>query len=108
MVHKFGAIGSGGNSGFQALNLAVQFGCRSVVLAGYDMHDRAGIHWHGKHDGNLRNPTRTSLARWRGVFDSQAEALRRMGVTVLNASPDSALTAFPKMTFKAALAACGV
>lgn len=83
----------------------MQFGCRNIVLVGYDMHDRDGIHWHGKHDGNLRNPTRTSLARWRGVIDAQAEPLGRMGVRVLNASPNSALTAYPKMTFTEALAA---
>ncbi|QKC99185.1 hypothetical protein EB231_34920 [Mesorhizobium sp. NZP2298] len=106
LVHKFGTIGIGGNSGFQALNLAAQFGCRNIILVGYDMHDRAGIHWHGKHGGGLNNPSRTSLARWRGVIDGQAPLLERMGVRVINASPDSALTAYPKMTFSAALAAC--
>lgn len=105
MVYKFGTLGYGGNSGFQALNLAVQAGCRTIILVGFDMHDRAGIHWHGKHEHHLRNPTKTSLARWRGVLDAQAEPLRRMGVRVINASPISALTAYPKMTFEAALAA---
>lgn len=105
VVHGFGSLGFGGNSGFQALNLAVQFGCRNIILVGYDMHDQAGVHWHGKHTGNLRNPTKKSLARWRGVLDGQAEPLKRMGVTVLNASPNSALTAYPKMTFEAALRA---
>lgn len=105
VVNEFGKVGYGGNSGFHALNLAVQFGCRTIILVGFDMHDRAGIHWHGKHEGGLRNPTTTSLARWRGVLDSQAEPLRRMGVRVLNASTISALTAYPKMDFSAALAA---
>jgi hypothetical protein len=103
LVHKFGVVGSSGNSGFQALNLAVQFGCRTVILLGYDMHDQAGIHWHGKHDAALRNPTKSSLARWRAVLDSQAEPLQQMGVTVLNASSHSALTAYPKMTFADAM-----
>lgn len=105
-VHKFGTIGSGGNSGFQALNLAVQFGCAKIILVGFDMHDQNGIHWHGKHDGNLRNPTRQSLGKWRAAIDRQAGLLEQIGVRVLNASPVSALTAYPKMTFDAALAAC--
>jgi len=105
VIHQFGKVGYGGNSGFQALNLAVQFGCRTIILVGYDMHDRAGIHWHGRHEGGLRNPTKTSLARWRGVLDSQAEPLRQMGVRVINASTISALTAYPKMEFSAAMAA---
>ncbi len=99
VVHQFGKVGYGGNSGFQALNLAVQFGCRTIILVGFDMHDRDGIHWHGKHDRGLRNPTTRSLSRWRGVLDAQAEPLKRMGVTVINASMISALEAFPKMTF---------
>ena len=105
-VHKFGTVGSGGNSGFQALNLAVQFGCRNIILVGYDMHDQNGIHWHGKHDNGLRNPTRQSLGKWRVAIDRQAALLEQIGARVLNASLDSALTAYPKMTFDAALAAC--
>src|SRR3954470_8816460 len=31
-----GKLGSGGNSGFQALNLAVQFGAKRIVLVGFD------------------------------------------------------------------------
>lgn len=105
MVYKFGTLGYGGNSGFQALNLAVQAGCRTIILVGFDMHDRNGIHWHGKHVSGLNNPTRSSLARWRGVLDAQAPLLERLGVRVINASLSSALTAYPKMAFEAALAA---
>lgn len=107
VVNEFGKVGYGGNSGFHALNLAVQFGCRNIILVGFDMSmpDPKRPHWHGPHGGSLRNPTNRSLARWRGVLDSQAEPLRQMGVRVLNASTISALTAYPKMDFSAALAA---
>lgn len=108
MVYRFGTIGFGGNSGFQAVNLAVQFGCRTIVLVGYDMHNRNGLHWHGEHGANLNNPTAKSFARWRQAIDAQAAALERMGVRVINASLDSALTAFPKMTLSAALKAAEV
>lgn len=38
-------IGSGGNSGFQALNIAVQFGASRIMLIGFDMQDRSGVHY---------------------------------------------------------------
>ncbi|HCZ48509.1 MAG TPA: hypothetical protein DCZ11_05850, partial [Gammaproteobacteria bacterium] len=46
-------IHQGGNSGYQALNLAVLLGAERVILLGYDMH---GGHWHGRHGGRLNNP----------------------------------------------------
>jgi hypothetical protein len=55
-----GVIGSGGNSGFQALNLALQFGARRVILVGFDLNLAGGVHWHGR-TPRLNNPTaRTS------------------------------------------------
>jgi hypothetical protein len=105
LLDRYGTIGKGGNSGFQALNLAVQFGCRAIILVGFDMHDRVGLHWHGRHPSPLRNPTRSSLGRWRRVLDAQTGILRAAGVIVLNASPASALAAYPKMTLRAALRA---
>ena len=106
-VHRFGTIGYGGNSGFQAINLAVQFGIKRIILVGFDMNAERGIHWHGEHGGRLRNPSHKSLARWRGVIDGQVERLRMMGVDVINAAPDSALKAFPKMEFTEALRVAG-
>lgn len=67
------------------------------------MHVGAGAHWHGKHHG-MSNPNSINTARWRVKLDAQAPRLRSLGVTVLNASPNSALTAFPKMTLAEALA----
>lgn len=90
-----GVIGWGGNSGFHALNLAVQFGARRIVLVGYDMQVEAGLHWHGAHEG-MYNPTPESTARWRRIIDGAASDLELLGVEVINASAISALTAYPK------------
>lgn len=98
-----GHVGAGGNSGFQALNLAVQFGARTIILVGFDMHIGAGVHWHGKHPPGLNNPGPATVARWRAKLDAQAARVAALGVTVLNASPGSALTAYPKMTLEEAL-----
>lgn len=99
-----GFIGWGGNSGFQALNVAVQLGASRVVLVGFDLSLDGGLHWHGAHRGRLNNPTTDSLRRWAAVLDDQASLLADHGVEVVNASARSALTAYPKMSLKDALA----
>lgn len=90
-----GIIGWGGNSGFHALNLAVQFGARRIVLVGYDMQVDAGVHWHGVHEG-MNNPSQISTARWRRIIDAAAPDLALLGIEVVNTSAISALTAYPK------------
>lgn len=88
-------IGSGGNSGFQALNLAAQFGATKILLIGFDMHIAAGVHWYGCnawHGAN--NPNMPLLMRWRNAFTAQAKVLEAMGIDVVNASADSALKCF--------------
>jgi len=99
-----GTVGSGGNSGFQALNLAVQFGARRVLLIGFDMTDHYGVHWYGRASGNGRsNPAEWNFKRWRAAFDTASVQLKTAGVQVLNASDLSVLTCFPKVTVEQAL-----
>jgi hypothetical protein len=100
---KPGVVGMGGNSGFYALNLAVQFGCKKIILVGFDMHLKNGMHWHGPHEKGLNNPIQHRIQKWRAALDNEASNLRRMGVEVINASETSALTAYPKMTVHEAL-----
>jgi hypothetical protein len=95
----------GANSGFQALNLAAQFGSRRIILVGYDMRIDQGLHWHGRHAEGLANPSEASVRRWRKGFEGAAPGLVRNGVTVLNASPISTIAAFPKVSLEDALAA---
>lgn len=97
-----GIIGAGGNSGFQALNLAVQWGAARILLVGYDMTLAHGIHWHGRHGAGLHNPTDRSVARWRRAFDAAADTLAALGVQVVNTSPISALRRYPKQSFQEA------
>lgn len=114
LVGKLGLIGWASNGGFQALNLAVQFGSKRIILVGYDMRIDLGLHWHGKHravvdlaDGSqirLKNPQGPQVARWRRALDGAASVLDDLGVEVLNASPVSALTAYRKIHFAEAFA----
>lgn len=99
-----GTVGSGGNSGFQALNLAVQFGVRHVLLIGFDMTDQFGVHWYGRANGNGRsNPSEWNFKRWRAAFTGAAVQLKLAGVRVFNCSEQSVLTCFPKITLDQAL-----
>lgn len=95
-----GTIGGGGGSGFQALNLAVQFGCRDIALVGLDATLANGTHWHGDHGGGLKNPLDETAAIWRAAMDRAGPSLRAMGVSVVNCSRMSAITAFPKVEFQ--------
>jgi hypothetical protein len=57
----------GGNSGFQALNMALQMGFDEIYLCGFSMGAGNGIHWHEDHEGN--NPNATLFKRWARCFD---------------------------------------
>jgi len=99
-----GVVGAGGNSGFQALNLAVQFGGKRILLVGYDMRVDLGEHWHASHPMPLSNPhPNDNLPRWRRALDGAAGCLKEKGVAVVNCSMVSTLTAYPKMTIEEAL-----
>jgi hypothetical protein len=104
-----GIIGSGGNSGFQALNLAVQFGADRILLIGFDMDDRSGTHWYGRNQGTGRsNPGELNFRRWRAAFVRSAPLLKEASVSVVNASPISKLACFPRAGVAATLAAFGL
>lgn len=99
-----GVIGSGGNSGFQAVNLAVQWGALGILLIGFDLQDRGGTHWYGRATGPGRNnPGEFNFRRWRAAFMHEAPKLQAMGIEVVNASPVSAINCFPKLTIPQAL-----
>lgn len=103
LVTEPGVIGWGGNGGFHALNLALQFGARDLVGLGYDMSLAAGHHWHGRHPAGLTNPTQASVDKWRLNFDAQRAFLDLLPARLVLGSPGSALTAFPKVTLEEAL-----
>lgn len=104
-----GVLGSGGNSGFQALNLAVQFGATRVLLVGFDMNQNHDSHWYGRNRGNGRsNPTEFNYMRWRRAFDGASFALQRLGVEVVNASALTSLRCFPIATIEKTLEKWGL
>lgn len=103
VFQPLGTIGAGGNSGFQALNLAVQFGANDIALIGFDMRVDRGIHWHGRHAGG-KNPTDRNIEVWRAHLDNASASLEQHGVSVVNCSAVSALTQYKKVELEAWLA----
>lgn len=92
-----GVIGCGGNSGFQAVNIAAQFGATRIVLVGFDMHDKGGTHWYGRTNARHRtNPDEGNFKRWRQHFEDAAPEYAAAGIEIVNGSPASTVTAFPR------------
>ena len=91
---------TGGNSGYQALHLAVHFGAKRVILLGYDMRMQGTRkHWFGDHPGNLN--ARGNYPMWIRCFQMFANELRKnLGVGVVNCTPGTALDCFPKAELK--------
>lgn len=96
------------NSGAAAINLAVHFGVRRIVLLGFDMtlDSQRFSHWHGSHATSRGEPYRKlnvrvpPFARHAKSFPAIAEDARSLGVEILNASPISTLSVFPKVSVK--------
>jgi hypothetical protein len=96
-------LAHGNNSGYAAINLAYHLGAKRIVLLGFDMASN-GKEGHF-HDGY---PTQTASDKMYqdkflpGFKQLHAE-LNGSGVTIMNASPYSKLTVFPKITIEQAL-----
>lgn len=100
------ALVTGRNSGFQALNLAVLAGAKTILLLGYDGQRVNGKdHWHG---GHPRPTPEAAYPHYRAAFSEAAKAIREAGVRVINCAPASAIETFEKMTLEDALACAGV
>lgn len=93
---------TGRNGGYQAMNLAAHLGASRIVLLGYDMQAFKGqpSHWFGEHPDHNRAPYSTYLE----YFPLLVAPLQALGITVLNASRESALECFPRVTLTEALA----
>jgi len=94
-----GLIHQGGNSGYQAINLAVLMGARRVILLGFDLQISGGkIHHHADHAG--KNPDSVALKEWAKAFETIECP---PWLEIINCSRESALTCFPRMTIEECL-----
>jgi len=86
-------ISGGGNSGFQAVNLAYIMGARTILLLGFDMF---GTHYFGDHPKclNQHSPYKQ--------FIRSFETITR-DVEIINCSRQTVLNCFPKMSIELVL-----
>lgn len=85
-------VRTGGNSGHQAINLAVHLGVSKILLLGFD---QKGTHWFGDHPKPSNADFTNTLA---GRYATLLKPLRKLGIAVVNVTPESALQSFPRGT----------
>lgn len=87
----------GSNSGFQAINLAMHFGIKEILLLGYDFREINGQkHWFGDYKQPRLNRS-GDWHFWKRRMHQAAPSAEGRGVKIINCSPQSALTCFEKM-----------
>ena len=88
------------SSGACAINLAVHFGVKRIVLLGFDMRIVDNQHnYHADYPPVKKDP----YGRFLRVFPKIKEDLDAKGIECVNATPGSALAVFPIMTLKEAM-----
>jgi len=89
----------GGNSGFQAINLAILLGAKEILLVGFDMQATTKRHFFGDHPPQLMNAA--NYQQFIAHFDRAATQLPP-GVRIVNCTPGSALRCFPMLSLEEA------
>jgi hypothetical protein len=95
-----------GNTGAAAINLAVHFGAKRILLLGFDMDidSHKMQHWHNLYGkgpvADDRRKRKLPFARHIACFPIIAVDAKKLGVEIINVSPDSAIDNFPKMSIK--------
>jgi hypothetical protein len=92
-----------GSSGYAAINLAVLKRARRLVLLGYDYNINGAHHYHSAYPWYKPIAHGPSWGYWAGNYEAIMPDLDALGVQVFNASPDSAITCFEKITIEQAL-----
>lgn len=81
----------GTNSGLLAVMVAAGLGAKKIVLLGCDMHS-PGDHFFGRHAHGLKSTTQERME----VFKRQFASYKPRGIEIVNCTPGSALTCYPK------------
>lgn len=89
----------GGNAGSSAVALACKMGAKQIILLGFDFKTKEGRH--NYHDYHNHTPDKNIYQNeFLTHFKRLAEETERLGIQVINATPDSALDVFPKKTLE--------
>jgi hypothetical protein len=88
------------NSGAAAISLAYHLGAKRINLLGFDMkRDEVSnkTHWHAAYNKTLKDKT---FERHLRGFPQIAADAKKLGIEVINVSPESAIQSLPKATLK--------
>jgi hypothetical protein len=96
------------NTGSAAINFAYYLGCKRIILLGFDMklNGKLNQHWHNMYGRQSRiwNRKDKKMKNVVGSFDSYlrkfpeiAADAKRLGLEIINASPESKIKEFPKV-----------
>lgn len=89
-------VRTGSNSAHQTINLCCHLGAARVVLLGIDGKYLDGrSHWHGGHP--LPHDEAFYQDKMIPLLHTAVQPLRDLGVEVINANPNSAVDAFPRL-----------
>lgn len=97
---------TGANGAYQAMHISIHAGVKKIILAGVDMKASAAgeHHWFGSHPARI-TPLNADYAKTMAPhFETLKPALAERGIEVVNASPGSALAAFPLVNLEKVLA----
>lgn len=94
--HSQSLIKHGGNSGFQAICMALLMGASRVVLLGYDMKPKNGVsHWFGEHPNGKQSDSR--YVEWLKEFPDLKKFADSRNQQIINCTPDTNLKCFKMM-----------
>jgi hypothetical protein len=96
-------VNLGGNSGYQAVNLAYTFGARTIFMLGLDCKpaEDGKAHWFGQHGKGLSQ--KQNYSKWKDRFPKLAKDLEKYNAKAYNLSRDTALTCFERMSLEEAI-----
>jgi hypothetical protein len=95
-------IESGGNSGFGAVNLAFLKKAKTIYLFGFDYSPSGGHYCPDRYNQPVNHNARY-WPRWGDNFINIKDQIAVAGVTIINASPESTVKAFPKVSIAKAM-----
>jgi len=83
------------NSGASAINLAYHLGVKRIILLGFDMHNvEKKKNWHNDHKTNVTN-INNIYNRHLKSFPIIMKDAERLGLEIINCTPNSAITEIP-------------
>lgn len=92
-----------GNSGAQAIQIAVKTGASKVLLCGFDFRvTKESCHWHGPHPAGLRKTDPDLYVTWANRLEKVAPDMLKRAL-IVNCTPNSGLTCFPMSSLDAEL-----